>query len=430
MPNLRRTPMDLSMSISTQSLSDTLGGLSSFVFNYFLAKFPPGMFKETYINNSLTETKLSGDVNHQQQLPYLGMDIDYTTEPTSMGELPYGYSNMYHVYNVDRDRYYTKILTDLEEAISIYAIPQRIRVHYSFAMKFQTHLAALNCMNYIKANFETEGMNFLNGIRLPARLPDYFVERIGSYFGWFSPSSSSEDLINLDKDALRTYFLDHSLHAIIETKNLSSGTRDFIYEYNTNPLFIYSDEASAEANVKNLVIEDAVVNFGFYVEAWVPTSLLLEMRSDDLHPTPPVSDADSATFKFNLIAKTDLIPQTNYAGFNLIDIRKFQTDFNTEVDILEFKDILQPSFIVILEYLKKIKARISKVFSINVYENNLLLLDDRYEVSYENYEIKTYQPSSNKSYTLAIYGDVKLLNLLDKYIREERDNLISKLNIF
>ena len=423
MANLRRTPTDLSMSISTQSLSDTLGGLTSFVYNFFLAKFPTGMFAETYINNSLNETKMADGVNHQQKLPFMGVDIEYTPEVTSMGELPFGYSNMYHVYNVDRHRYYTKILSDEEKSITIYAIPQRIKVRYSFFMKFQTRLAAMNCMNYISANFETEGMNFLNGILLPARLPRYFTDRIATYLG--IDSNSDED-----KEALRTYFLEHSLNSIFETKNLSSGTDDFIYEYKSNPLFIFSEEASTEANVKNLVIEDATVNFGFFVEAWVPTNLLLEMRSEDLQPRAPELDTDSDTYKFNLIVKTDLIPQVNYFGFHLLDIRKFQTDINVKVDILEFKQELQGVFVDIIEYLKKIKADVNRVFSINVYENNILLPDDRYEVDYKTYVISTKNPDVNKSYSLAIYGDVKMLNLLEKYIREGRENRILKLDIF
>ena len=211
---------------------------------------------------------------------------------------------------------------------------------------------------------------------------------------------------------------------------MSSGTDDFIYEYKSNPLFIFSEEASTEANVKNLVIEDATVNFGFSVEAWVPTNLLLEMRSSDLSPRAPELDAESDTYKFNLIVKTDLIPQTNYFGFHLLDIRKFQTDINAKVDILEFKEELQGVFVDIIEYLKKIKADVTKVFSINVYENNLLLPDDRYKVDFTEYVIKTKEPDVNKSYSLAIYGDVKMLNLLEKYIGEGRDNRILKLDIF
>ena len=387
------------MSISTQSLSDSLDGLSSFVFNYFLAKFPDGMFKETYIVDSLNEAKLAGDVNHKQKLPYIGMEFEYTPEQTTLGDIPYGYSNMYHVYNTDRDRYYTKILDDPSNEIKIYAIPQRIRVNYNFAMKFQTKLAAINCMNYITNNYEPEGMNYINGIRLPARLPKYFVDRIGSYFEL--TDNSSEDL-----ESLRNYFLEHSLNAIFETKNLSSGTKDYIYEYLSNILFIFNNEASTETNPKNLVIEDATVNFGFTVEAWIPTNLLLEMRSDDLLPTAPNLDSSSDTFKFNLVIKTDLIPQTNEFGYNLIDIRKF------------------------IEKLKKLKADIRKVFMIDVYENNILMPDDRYDVNFDEYTITTHKPDSNKTYALAIYGDMKLLNLLDKYIREDRDNRIAKLDIY
>ena len=420
MANLSKTPMDLSMSTSTQSLSDTLGGLSSFVFNYFLAKFPEKMFAETYVSGSLTEAKLKGNMNHIQKLPYLGMEIEYTPEVSSMGELPYGYSTMYHVYNTDRDKYYTKIFSDPVEGIQIYAVPQRVRVRFNFAMKFQTRFAAMNCVNYISTNFETEGMNYINGIRLPSKLPTYFVDRIAQNF---QLGSSAED-----KEDLRTYFLDHSLNSIFETKNLSSGKKDFIYEYLSNLLFIYNDEASSESNVKNLVVEDATVNYGFYVEAWMPTSLLLEMRADDLAPKAPLEEDD--TFKFNLILKTDLIPQVNSIGFNLLDVRKFQTDLNAKVDVLEFKDELKPTFIPIIEHLKKIKANLSKVFTLTVYENNILLPDSQYTVDFSTYTITTQNPDSNKTYSLAIYGDVKLLNLLDKYIRENRDSRIAQLDIF
>ena len=423
MANLRRTPNDLSMSISTQSLSDSLGGLTSFVHDFFLAKFPPAMFAETYIEGALTETKLDQDIHHQQKLPYLGMQVEYTPEASSLGELPYGYTNMYHVYNVDRDKYYTKIMADPENAITIYAVPQRIRVRFNFLMKFQTKLAAMNCMNYISNNFETEGMNYINKILLPARLPDYFIERIATYLGL---DRSKAD----DQEDLRNYFLNHSLNSIFETKNLSSGQKDYIYEYLSNLLFIYSEEASTEANVKNLVVEDATVNFGLTVEAWVPTNLLLEMRDDSLDPRVPHGDLNSSTYKFNLVVKVDLIPQTNAFGLNLLDVRKFQTDTNTKVDILDFKDELKPVFIPIIEKLKKLKANLSKVFTLNVYENNVLLPDDRYQVDFDKYQITTYQPASNKTYALAIYGNVKLLNLLEKYIREGRESRILKLDIF
>ena len=125
-----------------------------------------------------------------------------------------------------------------------------------------------------------------------------------------------------------------------------------------------------------------------------------------------------------------MIPPVNSVGFNLLDVRKFQTDLNAQIDVLEFKEELKPTFIPIIEYLKKIKANLSKVFTLTVYENNILLPDSQYTVDFSTYTITTLNPDSNKTYSLAIYGDVKLLNLLDKYIRENRETRIAKLDIF
>lgn len=420
MANIMENDKDLSMSTSTQSFSDVLGGISSFIMNYFEMKFPKGMFKERQISNAVNANKLSKGILHVQKLPFLGMEFEYTGEETSMGTLPYGYSAMYHVNKLDRKRNYHCIFEDQENSIRIFAIPNRVRIKYNFILKYQTPIAAINAMEYIRNNFEREGINYINGIRLPSSLPKYFIDRIANFLEIDMNNPS-------DRDSIRNYFLDNSLNSIFEVKNLSTGNNTFMYEYNSNIMLQYSDEPTTDSNINNLSVSDATVNFGFYVETWVPSSFLLEMKDDDLERNAP---QDDDKFKFDIIVKSDIIPRSLDNGMKLSSINRFVTDLNVTEDTLYFKDIIPVSMVNVIDYIKSVKGNILKVIEIKVYENNIILPDNKYKVDYDNFEIKTFNPDVNKSYTMAIYSDIKLINILATYIRDKRFNAIKKLDIF
>ena len=413
---------ELSLCRSTTSISNIIGGLSSFMLNYFKMKFPEGTFKETYIADSLNSNLLRRNSFPNQKRPFIGMEIEYTGEEGFMGTLPMHHTPQYFIANKGRKYHYRVIFEDLENDIRIYSIPNRIKVNFNFLMKYQTKMAAIDAMHYIQNNFEYNGINYINGVRLPCEVPRYFIDNISKKLG-FNQNDPN------DRDELKDYLLSHSLGSISEIVNLSTGNMTFMHEYTTNIMLNYPENPMTNVNPNNLVIKDASVSFSINAEIWSPSGFLLEIKDDKL-PTNIYPEQDDS-FKFNLVFRKDIIPMTLDNGMKYILIGSFIPEVNqNNVDELDIRPILTNELANVLSSLMALNANVRNLIDIKVFENNKFISDSMYSIDYSTFILTTIEPKENTTYNLVLYGDIKMLNIVNDLLMNQNYNAIKRLDIF
>lgn len=409
----------LSLCKTTTSVSEVIGGLGSFIMSYFKSKFPKETFKSSYIVDSVAASTLRLNTAPNQELPYIGMEIQYTGEDPISGKNFMSSTPQYFVANKNRDQYYHKIFHDAENRIKIYAIPDRIRVNINFLLKLQTPMASTDIMHYIRNNFETEGINYVNGIRLPCIIPTQFIDQIGKKFE--IDKNNSEDLQNLHQ-----YLMDSSLGSIRESRNMSTGNPMYSYNYVTNVMLQFQDQATADRNVNNLVVQDTSVSFSISAEIDCPSGFLLEIPDFEL-PATVGSDLDTSSLKFNVVFKQELIPQTLSNGMKHIMHESFVPDVNVLKDQLDISPILSSSLVGVLREINKIGGNTSNLVNLKLYRNNIEVPSSSYTVDFNTMILTTLYPVPNETYSVVLYGDIFKLNTINDLITDNSQHLISRL---
>jgi hypothetical protein len=419
MANIPETKM--SMVQSTISLSEIMGGMSSFMMNYFKAKFPPGLFKETFIAESLSSSKLIRNAVPIQNRPYIGMEVQYEPGDTFFGDLPYHYQPQYFVVKKQMDKYYRCIFEDSKRNIKIYTIPNRVKFNYNYVMKFQTQMKSWDIVHYIEQNFESGGHNYINGIRLPAVVPNEFFYRIA-------------DKLNLnykddrDKEKLRSYLLDHSLGSINQVISMSSGNPTFMYEYTTNLELSYPINAASDINLEGMIVRDTSVAYSIDAELWTPSAYLLVI-DDNIMERVEVPDSGENTIKFNLVFKEDKMP-LEIEGKKHILHGSFIPDLNVKEDTLDTTPIITEQLKNAMKTLFSINANMEKIFDVRLFVNNSMIRKEDYTFDFNTFILKTSQPKANVTYTMVLYADRRKLNIVNDLLMNGKIRDIKKMDIF
>lgn len=411
---------ELSLCKSTTSVSNVVGGLASFMMNYIKMKFPKDMFKETYVANSMNANLLSRNMFHIQKLPYIGMEVTYQAEDGVMGTLPLNHNAQYYIAKRYRDKYYRLIFEDEDEKVRIYAIPDRVKVTFNFMLKFQSQMSSIDMMYYFKNNFELNGMNYVNGIRLPIDIPDYFIYRIKNKLGW---GEFNEE----NNEKFRKYMRSFSADGIHEVVNQTTGNKVFRYEYLTNVLLSYPQEATSDNVELNLVVKESTLSFSIDAEIWTPSAFVLEIQDNNLLPVPPQSVQEGMKYTFDIVTIRDRIPKRLENGFYMIDNRRFVAEVNKNIDVLEMESILSKDIKNVIEALSRYKYfAIENIFRYKLYANSKLVPENEYSIDYEKHTLTNNNPQSNVTYTLVLYGDMRRLNEINDLILSNKRYKIHK----
>lgn len=419
---------NLSSTVASANISNIIGGEASFVYSYFQSKFPDKFFNDTYISQELNSFKF-GNPFPVQRLPLLAMGSEFELEESSLGPIQRQYTTMYTVRN-DKERYYRKIFNDEENNVYMYSVDNRAILKHNFAIKLQTQAQAWNVVNYINQNFETAGKVFLNNIRLPAVLPNNFIFNICEHFGW-DINNPDPSIAESARESLRAYLIEYGLGGITEQINPETGNISYMYDYTTNLMLSYPDNAAHEASITDLVVKNAIVRYQITSEFWFPASFIIDFDSQ-FKLVPKVDDTGLSNLKtkFSIVLQKDLIPHVTDKGFKYIRQARYTPDLNNKVDIINISTFFDKAIFNIIKIGKKYNFDIRKLVSFIMYKNNIPLSEDDYEVDLDKLEIKVNEPTRNDNYTLVLYGDLKKLNILNEYVVKKNTKEIMKMDIF
>lgn len=403
---------------ATSTISDIIGGITSFMTHYFMEKFPDNFFKKVYISESINFKNLYRDLFQMQYKPYLFVQPQFELGNHIMGQLPVWSKANYMIFK-DRSRSYKKILQDDKNRINIYYIPNRMKVNFTLGIRLQTQMEAWNILGYIDQQFENNGHYFINKVNLQSELPKSFVIQICKLLDYNYNDRA-------DRILLQEYLNQHSVGGIEEIINQSTGNPSYVFNYFPNILTTYPDLASHERNMKNLVMNYSQVNYAIGTEFWFPGTFIMECDNLDKHLELDYKEDlnDLYKYKYNLAFDKDHVLSYDNDKELLIK-RKFITDVNVTIDKLNLDYILEDRLQKIIKLMLKHSLNPNKLFKVHLYTNGIRVPEDSYDVDYENLILKTFKPLSNQTYYVYIYADLKLLNKINKIVdTKNEDNIV------
>lgn len=406
----------ISTKIST-SVSSLMSNATGYARYYLSSKFPPNFFKKTFITDSLSEIQMEDSDDVQKfAKPLLIITPKYT------GELNGFDWRAVQQITAKSNKMMNRVLHDSENDIRIYSIPDRIRIGFDVKIKLQSQMHAYNVLHYVKQAFEFNGYNYLNNIKLETELPRPYVRYIANKLGL--------DLTTSDgREKMDEYLLDHSYNSISEKIGLASGVSQYSYNYNTNILANFLDEPISDKNVNNLVIDNTTVSFSFNFDFWSHSNYVLEVMDEEIDPQSFLEASDEiGAMKYDFYVPTHFITE-QYNNMHLIVRKPFLPDINTEVDILEFKPIINSELQMVIETAIKYKLDMSKIIKARVLINNQEYDTDLFSVDWKAYNLITQHPMSNVTYTLMIYGDLKVLNQISSLVASGKESEVAKLKL-
>jgi hypothetical protein len=399
------------------SISSLIGNATGYARYFIEEKFPPGFFKKTVIGGALAEVNMEDTNIPKNSKPTLIITPEYTGENGFMELIPYWHTAQYFTFRNPRKKY-NGVLYDADNDIYLYSIPDRIRLNFNISIKLPTEMYAYNVMHYLKQKFEVGGYFYINDVKLNTEVPMMYAHYIAERLG-LDPSDPD------GRAALDEYFESHSYNRITEKINLSTGNSQFAYGYNTNILVNFPDTPTYEKSENNKIVDSTTVTFSFSFDFWAHSNYIMEIRGKA--PELPMPEIDGA-MKYDFYVPTTFIKE-QYNNMHLLVKKPFLPDINTEVDVLEFGAIINSDVReVIIEALKN-GLDIDKLVSVKVMVDNQEVLPEQFSVNWENLKLITQQPMHNVTYTLVVYGNLKALNLIDKYISEGQRDKINTLEL-
>lgn len=388
---------------SMSTFASVVGNVTSFANEFFKKHFPEGYFKDIIINEELNSNIIGNKEIVKHSLPRMIIKPDLDLDDTFTEMLPKWYNDTHYIpsNNLKRQGAYT-IFRDEEEKIYIHCIPTRIKINFECNIKVQTVMGMYNLVQHLRNAFPRETIEYINGVRLQTEIPKHMILALAKYHN-----------IDLTDSGYRQAFVEYlnrnSMQGIEENINLATGNSMYAFNYIVSILSSYPDSPQTSKNVNNLVVEDCDVNFMFAFELWIPNKYLLEMPRYEGGNIEEVYEEDNSKFKYNIVLDVDYI-KPKLDDKHLILKKSFLPDINVKYDELHFKPILSDGLLRALDFFKKENALTEDIFKVIVMCGNKILMDELYQVDYENFVIKTMYPMSNTTYTLLVYGNLEMLN--------------------
>lgn len=403
---------------STTSFSSILGSLTSFASSFFINNFPKGFFKKVVITESLNSSNMDDGKDVQKySTPLLSIKPELAMDSTYMEVLPYWYNAYHYIAEGSRRKEYYPIIKDPEKGIYVYSIPTRMKVNFSVRIKVPTTMFMYNTLHYIQTKFETGGFNYINNVRLQTEVPKIMMINLAETLGYNLSNMEERELFN-------EYIAKNSLNGIEENINMSTGNNNYAFNFSSNILVNYPNNAQGDKNVKNLVVDNGIISYDFSMELWIPNRYILELPNDRQELIKEFDNSeDSEKFKFNIVVNKDyILPMID--DKHLIKRKSFLPDVNVEYDELNFSPIINKEVYNVVQVLLDKRLFNEDLFDIRVMCGNKHLSKDEYEVDYRTMTLRTKEPMYNTTYTILVYGNLKKLNYVSNLLnKKELDKL-------
>ena len=229
------------------------------------------------------------------------------------------------------------------------------------------------------------------------------------------------------------YLMSNANRYFTYKKDSATGNEEFFVYYPLTMELVFTDWSLEDLEKKNMVSENASINFTFTTEFNTIGSYQISTERDDsvLRANTVITTDATGTVAYPMFTVDNLFRETNKDGYKLFYTNIFNIDPEVkreDPDILDLSPVFRDSDLKeILRYMDNHGTDYNILFNFIIMKNNKMLNSDRkkgkvdYIVDLHKQRILIYNKTKNATYRLVIYLNnlyiLKIMNEINEFER-------------
>ena len=317
------------------------------------------------------------------------------------------------------------LFRDNDNDISLSYMMNRMRVQLLCTIMVETEIQQQNIYNALRNQFVDSRIYWMKNameINVPKNIIDLISELSGV------PVHDPET--GLTRKFLN-YLMSHANRYFTYKKDSSTGNEEFFVYYPLTMELVFTDWDLGDLEKRNMVSENASINFTFTCEFNTIGKYQISTEKDDkvLAANTVITTDMTGTVSYPMFTIDNLFKEHNENGYRLFFTNIFTIDPDIprhEPDVLDLTPVFKDSDLKeILSYMDKNGTDYNILFDFIIMKNNKKLNSDRrkgkvdYIVDLPKQRLLIYNKSRNSTYRLVIYLNnlyiMKIMNDINQF---------------
>lgn len=326
---------------------------------------------------------------------------------------------------------YIALFRDDKHDISISYMMNRMRIQTLCTIMVETEIQQQNIYNALRNQFVDNRIYWMKNA-MEINVPPQIINLVSELSG--VPVHDPET--GLTRKFLN-YLMSNANRYFTYKKDSATGNEEFFVYYPLTMELVFTDWSLEDLEKKNMVSENASINFTFTTEFNTIGSYQISTERDDsvLRANTVITTDATGTVAYPMFTVDNLFRETNKDGYKLFYTNIFNIDPDVkreDPDILDLSPVFRDSDLKeILRYMDNHGTDYNILFNFIIMKNNKMLNSDRkkgkvdYIVDLHKQRILVYNKTKNATYRLVIYLNnlyiLKIMNEINEFERRYDD---------
>ena len=326
---------------------------------------------------------------------------------------------------------YIALFRDDKHDISISYMMNRMRIQTLCTIMVETEIQQQNIYNALRNQFVDNRIYWMKNA-MEINVPPQIINLVSELSG--VPVHDPET--GLTRKFLN-YLMSNANRYFTYKKDSATGSEEFFVYYPLTMELVFTDWSLEDLEKKNMVSENASINFTFTTEFNTIGSYQISTERDDsvLRANTVITTDAIGTVAYPMFTVDNLFRETNKDGYKLFYTNIFNIDPEVkreDPDILDLSPVFRDSDLKeILRYMDNHGTDYNILFNFIIMKNNKMLNSDRkkgkidYIVDLHKQRILIYNKTKNATYRLVIYLNnlyiLKIMNEINEFERRYDD---------
>lgn len=322
---------------------------------------------------------------------------------------------------------YIALFRDDKHDISISYMMNRMRIQTLCTIMVETEIQQQNIYNALRNQFVDNRIYWMKNA-MEINVPPQIINLVSELSG--VPVHDPET--GLTRKFLN-YLMSNANRYFTYKKDSATGNEEFFVYYPLTMELVFTDWSLEDLEKKNMVSENASINFTFTTEFNTIGSYQISTERDDsvLRANTVITTDATGTVAYPMFTVDNLFRETNKDGYKLFYTNIFNIDPEVkreDPDILDLSPVFRDSDLKeILRYMDNHGTDYNILFNFIIMKNNKMLNSDRkkgkvdYIVDLHKQRILIYNKTKNATYRLVIYLNnlyiLKIMNEINEFER-------------
>lgn len=326
---------------------------------------------------------------------------------------------------------YIALFRDDKNDISISYMMNRMRIQTLCTIMVETEIQQQNIYNALRNQFVDNRIYWMKNA-MEINVPPQIINLVSELSG--VPVHDPET--GLTRKFLN-YLMSNANRYFTYKKDSATGNEEFFVYYPLTMELVFTDWSLEDLEKKNMVSENASINFTFTTEFNTIGSYQISTERDDsvLRANTVITTDATGTVAYPMFTVDNLFRETNKDGYKLFYTNIFNIDPEVkreDPDILDLSPVFRDSDLKeILRYMDNHGTDYNILFNFIIMKNNKMLNSDRkkgkvdYIIDLHKQRILIYNKTKNATYRLVIYLNnlyiLKIMNEINEFERRYDD---------